>query len=280
MYRQGHVIGEGGRLCRLARSIVALGLSSVLVAACIQGETTVRVGSDGGGVIIDRFLVSHDLIEMFGFMMPEGEAFDLYDEAQLREQAGQYGVGVSLLASHRVENGFGSGYEARYGFADIEALAISPDPGRNMPNDGMEPEAEGDPDAPVTFTLRQTEPAELVIHWPVDDDMTESGEEAETTPSGEPDPAELDMIKAMMQGLRIAMYVEFAGEIVETNATFQEGSRITLAEIVLDDILGDASALKQFAVAEPKTLADVKKMVAGFPGLKLEVEPEVRVSFR
>ena len=280
MDHQRDEIVEIGGFRRLARNFASLLLLPLLVAGCLQVETTVRVERDGSGTLTERFLMGHQIVEMFE-MMSDGETFDVLDEAELRDQAAGYGEKVRFLSAQRLETEFGVGYEVRYGFEDVAALRLDPDPSGKVPDDGtMGAETEDTTPSVMSFALRGTEPAELLIHWPIEEEQVEAADEPATSGEiGEPDPEMVEMMRGLIKGMRMAMHVEVAGEIVETNATHREGTRITLADIALGDMLSD-DALKALVSSEPSTLAEVRDLVAIIPGLSLELQPEVLVRFR
>lgn len=87
------------------------------------------------------------------------------------------------------------------------------------------------------------------------------------------------MMKAAFKDLHMAMHVEVAGDILETNATHLSGSRITLADISFAEFLQNEEALKAIAMSEQQDVTDIKELMALIPGLTLEVEPEVAVVF-
>jgi len=256
-----------------------------LLAGCLQAETTVRVTPDGSGTLIERVVLGHDTIALLTEMAPEDKPFTLLDEAWLRDQAGRYGEEVRLVAAMPLETDFGKGYEARYAFPDVNDLRVDTDPGTRVPGDdaGAAVEQEKAPEL-ATFTLEPGSPARLVIRWPVDrpeaDDGAASGAESGEEPAGEPAPEELAMLKEMLGGLRMSIAVEVEGEIVETNATHREGSRVTLLDIAFAELLSNEAALRKMATQEPETLAELKAFTKELPGLKLEVEPEVTVRFQ
>ena len=71
---------------------------------------------------------------------------------------------------------------------------------------------------------------------------------------------------------------QVAGEILDTNATHRQGSRVTLMEFDFGEILSNAEALQAMAVNKPGSVADMKEIMQLIPGLRMEIEPEVAVS--
>lgn len=269
--------GAGRRL----PALVCLFFLASLVAGCLEVETTVRVEGDGSGTITERFVMGKDAVEMLSQMTPEGETFSLLDEDQLKEAAAEFGDGVRYESAESVENDFGQGYVAHYAFDDVNQLRLNPNPGEKVPGgEPAEPE-ETEPEF-VTFTLEGSAPSTLVVRWPVDEGaFEEGGEQAEAEGEAvEPSAEELEMVKAFMDGMRMAMHVETAGEIIETNATHREGSRVTLLDFAFGELLSNPDALKAMMMEEPKSLAEAKELFASIPGLKFETETEVTIRFQ
>lgn len=260
-------------------AILLLFVLAPLAAGCLQVETTVRVERDGSGTITERFMMGKEAVEMVAVMLPKGETFTLMDEEQLKADAADYGDRVRFESAEAVQDDFGQGYVVRYAFDDVGTLRLKVDPGDKVP--GGEPvEPKPEPDT-ITFAFEASSPRTLTVRWPVD--RGAGGEPAEAAPEGEPlEPSaeDLEMAKAFMKDMRMTMHVEAAGDIVETNATHREGSRITLIDFSFDDLLANPEALKALMMAEPETLAEAKDLIAGVPGLALETEPEVMIRFQ
>ncbi len=266
---------------RHASALAILVLLPALLASCLKFETTVRVKPDGSGTITERFLMSKDIIAMFAEMAPEGEAFKVLDEAQLRADAEDYGAQVRFLSAEPLETDFGQGYLARYGFTDINQLEVDTNAGRKIPDNeaGADEAEQGEPEL-VRFTLKGTGPAELLVHWPIEEPAAGADQKpAEETAAEAPGAEELEMMKEFLGGMRMTMHVEVEGEIIETNATYRDGARVTLLDFAFDDLLADEKALQAMAQQEPESLSDLKLLLEKIPGLKFEVESEIRIKF-
>lgn len=98
---------------------------------------------------------------------------------------------------------------------------------------------------------------------------------AESTPM---DKAMMDGFKEMLEGMRIVTTLSMAGEIIESNATYRDGSRVTLLDLPLDKLLDTVPAVAE--KLQPGTdIATMKDALEDVPGMKLELEPEVRLVF-
>jgi hypothetical protein len=121
-------------------------------------------------------------------------------------------------------------------------------------------------------------PATLMIRLP---ERKES--EAQREPDNQrdsPDEDDMQMARMMLGDLRISMAVECAGTIVETNASFRKGSTVTLVELDFDQLLSDESFLRDVRSYDTISKEEAKKLMQRHPGLKIELNDEVRVRFR
>lgn len=274
---------------------IALTVALAGLAGCIDVETVVHVRPDGSGYVEERMLMREDAVAMLGEMSAamgdEGDAGSvearLVDEAKLRERARSMGEGVALLAAEPISTEAGAGYRARFAFEDINALRIDQNPGDKAPGasagavPGPEPKREL-----VTFDFRPGPTPELVIHAPRGGGMDEGDGAGENTPGAEPtDPDSPEgqmatqMMRKLFDGLRVALALEVEGRIVESNATHRTDSRVTLMDLDFGRLLRDAKRLESFAARQPESIAEAKDLMRAIPGMKLELEPEVRIRF-
>lgn len=214
------------------------------------------------------------------------QTVDLVDEDELREKAAQMGEGVYFISVRKVSNDQGEGYKAYYGFRDINTVRINQNPGDKAPAGAGGPGVtiEGGKKETLTFRLTEGDPAELVITGLSGAEVSE----ADPQPRGsEPVPDQDDpqtqvamkQMQEMFKGLRVALAVEVLGEIVETNATHVRGSRVTLMELDFGKLLEMPEKLKAFAQRRPEGISDAKELMKDIPGIKVELAPEVRISF-
>lgn len=279
-------IASMARACGKVLSVLILGIATLAVAGCMEIETVVRVNPDGSGTITERLLMSNEIVGMMKEMAPEGQPVELFNEQELRDAAPGYGEGVVYVSATNVEAEFGKGYEASYAFTDINRIRVGQDPGEKMPGgEAMGGDAEeGDF---TTFTMQPGYPAQLMIHWPVDQDEPEtmgateesSVEESAAEQTPEESEAAMEMMKVAFKDMRMSMHVEVAGEVVESNATHLDGNRVTLVEIAFAEFLDSEEAMTVMASNSGQTVADMKELMRLIPGLKMEVEPEVSVQF-
>lgn len=282
-------IGSGlaARLDRGALRIALILLLPLFATGCLQMERVVQVRGDGSGVLIERVVMSSEIIEMMASMQAEGKPFSIRDDGKLRGNATNFGESVRFLSASDVQTDFGKGYEARYAFADINRLRVGHNVDDHMQGDGgMSANAESEEPKFTTFTLRGSNPAELVIHWPVNEVGSEP--ESRESPAGlsqgasspEQQQMAMKMMKMAFRDMRMAMHVEVVGDILETNAMHSRGARVTLMDIAFGELLSSEAALESMVGKKPETVADLKELMKLVPGLKLEIEPEIAIRFQ
>lgn len=267
--------------------IALLLLLPALVSGCLQMERIVQVDRDGSGVLIERMVLSNEIVAMMAGTQPEGQTIDIRDDNKLRANAASFGPSVRLQSVRDLVTDFGRGYEARYAFDDINTLRVGQDIEDSMPGDptASDASAGGQPRF-TTFTLLRTSPAELVVHWPVDEARSDAGDggSAADVPDSASTPEQeqmaMEMMRTAFRDMRVAMHVEVVGDIVQTNAMHRAGRRITLMDIDFGVLLSDDAALHAMAGNKPASVADMKQLLTLVPGLKIEIEPEVAILFR
>ena len=103
-------------------------------------------------------------------------------------------------------------------------------------------------------------------------------EKAKTKPSD--DPQAIEMMKAIFKDMRVSIVLNVEGDIVDTNATHRSGRKITLIDMDFGKLLGDIELLKKINEEKPESIEEVKKMVKGIEGLKLEFNSPVTIDFK
>ncbi len=257
---------------KLILRLLVAGFVFVLLPGCMEVETVVRVHPDGSGIVREQILVSKTVVESMR-AMAEGFArfgggekdsdVDLLNERELRKNASRMGEGVYLISAKKVVTASGEGYKAYYGFRDINKLRVNQNPGDKTSSDpGTQIQQSGQKEEFITFELVRGSPVELIIR-------TTAGEDINLSPgsrdhAGPPPDMEIPLkddpeaqllmtkMKEMFKGFRVAMAVEVIGEIIETNATHRDGTRITLMELDFEKLLDAPEKFREFARRQPR----------------------------
>ena len=276
-------------MMRLAK-MAAMISCGVALTGCFQVERVVTVKPDGSGTVEETMLLSKKALAAMTSAFGNGQQqqtqqqqtddFDLVKEDDLKKAAAGMGEGVRYLKSSKISDEKFVGYRVVYAFNDINKLLVDKGP----------PKMEGQPgvvDASkaAQFSFTPGSPATLVIKGGMGEHKVAAPEteEAPPAPAGEPNPQDMAMLKEMFDGMRFAMSVVVDGNIIKTNATHREGNRIILADVDFSKILSmpekDLARLKDLNLKDGDMDAAMA-VLREFPGMKVDLNDEVRVTFK
>ncbi len=290
----------------MKRLILLTGIAwLLLLTGCYQVKLLVKLNPNGSGTIEEELLMSKSTIEEMGAMMgqmmegmvgeetakPEvsktEDPYGMFDEAKLKELAVKMGEGVTYVSGSRIQTEQFDGYKAVYSFMDINKLKVNQNFSEKMPSQFSsmaEGQGEGgSEEEQVTFNFTKGNPAKLVIRQPeerYDEEGKVSSEEVEEQPEG----AQSDMVMPFMQNLfkdmKITMEIEVQGNITQTNATYVEGSRVTLMDLDFGKLMEAPGGLEKFSQSQPNNMEDAKQLLKDLPGVKVELNKEIVIQFR
>jgi hypothetical protein len=277
-----------------------IGLALIFLVSCIQVTTVVKVKPDGSGTVEETLLMKKKTVQEIQAMMqgmaeqmgggagaPGGGPFDeglnLLDEEKLRQSANEMGQGVIFVSAEKINTNESEGYHAVYAFTDINKLTLSTSPSGKSPTpSGMDQPSQG-AKAPATFSFVQGPPAVLKVMLP--EEMTSDNlqpPEIPETPMPGDDPQAAEMaaqMKDMFKDMKVSIALEVEGNIVKTNATHREGSKVTLMEVDFGKMLENEEALKKINLQQTGNIEETKKLLKDIPGIKVELNREVSIEF-
>lgn len=287
---------------RLVAALLLTG-AALFSSACMENSTVVRVRKDGSGEIFVRYHFSPQIAGMMGMMgglaaggpnaaggtpapkMPTADSLLKPTQESLEKSASGYGEGVTFVRQEPGKNTAGwDGYLAVYQFADINRLKFDPSnpPGPLGEMAKMNPEA-------VAEANKNTEGAQMVKFTMADGLLTiDTGFSAKTIGKiGEgaggggggqltgPDGAKIDpaqmmqMMAGMFQGMRLAYFIRVDGEIAETNATYVDGTLVTMSDVQLGKMMADPKFIE--LVKEGEKFQNQQPTDADFEAMKLKI---------
>ena len=261
----------------------------VSLTGCLTFETFITVKPDGSGTVVQTFILTNDMLRMaLMFGGDDGQPIELCDEDELAEEAVTMGEGVRLISAEEINDGDAIGCRAQFAFDDINTLLINFNPENQMPAGMVEGEEEGEtPDDAVpedetavedlvTFKFERGDPATLLVRLEQNDERV--------TPTEDPAPVDstmreqqMMMMREMFKGARIAVLLAVEGTIAETNASFQDGNRITLMDIDFDKMLADEANLEKIFDANPQSADEMKALMEVSEGVMVETSEEVKI---
>ena len=122
-------------------------------------------------------------------------------------------------------------------------------------------------------------PLELIIDRPEIELSGETNESNDSEDSEQNDEEGEDEFLKLMEGMKIDISVEVDGDIVNTNATYVQGSKITLFQMDFSEMMKNKEGFEEFKKNEPKNIEEMKKYLEKLPGLKIEVEKPITIKF-
>lgn len=261
---------------------------AIFFTGCIEINTLITVNKDGSGTVEETVLLTREVINMisefqksFSDSTSETKPFEFYNPEELEGQASNFGGKVKYLSSHEVSTENKSGYVVTYGFSDINELKINQNPDSRVKLEAVSEEPEVVKEF-VTFSFKKGEPAEVRIRMPEDKKLTGdvNAETDSALQTMEADSVNLtEQIAAIFKDLRMSMTLKVNGDITKTNAEYRDGSIITLLDVNFSELLGNAEKLKEFRKVNPQNFEQVKEILKGIPGIKVEFNNPVFVQF-
>lgn len=258
------------------KKIILVILIPLLLMSCISSGVTVKVNKDGSGEIVQTFQIMRDFV---GFLSMSEEPTDpnLIDRDALELTAKAMGEGVSLTKVEPMpDDSAYVGYTAYYKFKDISAIRVSASPSTS-------PEALDEENSDwVSFKFDKGMTSKLSMYL---SNMTD--EESEDNYSSE-DSEEIeasadeglgDQLKDIYKDMHYWMTIEFNGKITDTNASFVEGSVVTIFDMNFEKIVENDELFKKVTNEDPGSMKDYKEELAT-AGVFIDDQEEIVVSFK
>ncbi len=270
-------------LIRVAGFIVLL----FTMAGCLEVSTVVSVKPDGTGTIAERLLMSKASLGQMNSLAEAGKkgpAGQMPDKAALEKKSQEIGEGVRFISVRPVVTKTHEGYEALYAFRDINLLQLN----RN-PDSAVSADSASGNQAPkkkkqyVHFIFKEGTPSRLVIVMDQEKEAESfsSPEAAKPQQNAEQLKMATSIMKQFLKGMRVFLAVDIDGSIVSTNATYRKEKRITLMDVDFDKLLANPKQFASFTTlgSDPSS-REMQKIFKNIPGIKLESQKEVEVSFQ
>ncbi len=270
------------------------------LSGCIQDNMVLNIKPDGSGTIEETVLMGNSFIEMMqgltkGMSEQGGEdkgkaegAKPKSDESVITEMmekaktnAKDFGEGVKFVSAKPAKTQTASGYTAVYSFQDISKVTLSQNPGKKSPGESKKEDAEAVKNDTIRFAFKKGAVSQLSVMMPPPktEEKKDRKDEAEKKKEAE-DPNALEMMKSMFKDMKVSIVLNMMGDIVNTNATYRTGKRVTLIDMDFGKLVNDMPLLKKINEAQPQSVEEMKAMVKGVEGLKLEFNNPVTIDFK
>jgi hypothetical protein len=263
-------------------------LLAALTSGCITALTSIKLRPDGSGTIDQTLSMSAAAASQFAAMASgfgdaapgakKGELPEFFSEKDMKEAAAKYGEGVVFVSSTPIKTADRVGRIATYQFADIRTLRIDQKPQTgDMPGTSSGKEKE---DVLFRFAKQPSGTSQLTVVFP-EDKLDKARKEATTDEAGKKkslEPGQLEMMKKLFDGLKVAIDVDVLGTIVKTNSPHVQGSKVTLLEMDFSQLLANDQLLAQ--IGEPGSIEEAKQMLKNVKGFKVNLDREVTIEFK
>ena len=217
--------------------------SAIVFSGCLQVETTVNLNKDGSGTIEEIFLMKNEVINM---MKDFAMAFD-------STQTEEFNIFNETELKEKAAN-YGEG---------VKYLS-----GEKIQMDNYE-------GFKAVYSFADIN--KLKIN-PSPEDKMEHEDTAEFEDTTFTEEAEQKMIE-MFDGMKMSLNLNFMDDIDETDASFVDGSKVTLMEIDFSEIIKNKEVFKKFQGAKPETMEEFKEVVGDIEGIKIEFKEQVTIKF-
>ncbi len=265
----------------MVKIVLFMTCSIFILSGCFSISTIIKVNKDGSGILEETLMMKK--MNMFG---SQSEGNSIYDEEQLKLDASKYGENVRFKSSKQIIDGDMQGYTVEYEFDDISKLLVDRDFSQkvvgSMPNMSNEEKI----DETIKFKFSKGGTSKLTIILPKEkevemgNDISKEDYPEEDIEIEEPDEEMIEMMKTIYEDMRMSIKVVINGKIVDTNATYKDGSTITILDIDFEKLMKDSDNLKILAGMQQSNNKNMDKMMEQFSSVKVEENDEVFVKFK
>ena len=200
-----------------------------------------------------------------------------------KTNANEFGDGVKFVSAKPAKTQTVSGYTAIYSFDDISKVTLNQNPGKKTPGESKKEgaDAEAAKNDAIKFAFKKGPVSRLSVTMPPPktDEKKDKKDEAAGKDQSD-DPNAIEMLKSMFKDMKVSIVLNMIGDIVKTNATYRTDKKITLIDMDFGKLINDMPLLKKINQAQPQSVEEVKAMVKGVEGLKLEFASPVTVDFK
>ena len=269
---------------KLFRLILIAFAAAFVFNCCIQIETTLNVKKDGSGTINERVVMSKTFVNMlrdFAQIFQDSastEEFTLFKDDEIKDDAKNYGADVKYDSHSFISEENWEGYTAVYSFNDVSKIRLTPDPDDKV-EVGMEKDDIEQAKDYYYFSFIKGDIAELIIDRPEIEMDKSEGDESGQDETQDVNDQIGDEFLEMMEGMSIKVKIRIEGNILNTNASYVEGSEITLFQMDFTEMMKNKDNFKEFTNEQPKNVDEMKEFLEKFPSMKLEIEKPVKIKF-
>ncbi len=263
-------------------AFIAAACALLVLTGCIDTNTKITVKPDGSGTIERTIVLSKHFAEFMASMgnkdSPEKIESGMLNEKGLKDEASRMGSGVTFVSAQKITTDKGNGYKVVYAFKDIGKLKLSQSPsaGLSAPSGGSST-TDTAPAENITFTFAPGSPATLTIASPK---PTPASRPAASAASSADQDKMMAQLRPLYADMHIVLTIVVQGQITNTNAAYVDGSTVTLVDMDFAKILADDATFKKLSSSQTQSMTDIQKMVKAIPGVKIDNQDKVTISFK
>lgn len=251
------------------------------LTACFEHHAVISLEKDGSGTITEETVFGAEAVTMMEQMAAMGAGAgdplgDLADRAAAEKRAKAFGEGVTVEKVEAIDQGGRKGARVVYVFEDINKIGYAFGQSVTDMQAGMQPGGAAPDEKPVVRAKFEYADGVLTVGQPPKRDVPDDDAAAVE----EMDEASLMMAREMLGDMQLTMKLEFPGGIEETNATYVDGNTVTLADMKMGALLEDPEKFKEFVRAQPETPAEMRELMKGVEGVKMETREQLRIELK
>ncbi len=272
----------------MLKILILSACSALLFTGCFESTTLITVRKDGAGQILQRTFISQQaegLMAVAAMAQGQNGAANMPNinltSNEFIQAAANMGEGVTFVKARKLKKESGEeGSEAMFAFKDINKLKVSLTPDTTA---GAVPSAKEV--SPFQFT-KGVNPT-LSITIPHDKIRRPNNSKTANDPTAKA--MMQQMMKPLLAGMKISIFVEVSGQLTDSDATYISASpnsrfknRITMADVNMDNILAHPAGmdlLEQLS-DENKYKEAWQKLAKDISGIKIENKDKVFLTFR
>lgn len=262
-------------------------LPLVFFSGCLQVDTKLNLKQNGSGTIEEIFLMKSSVVNMMkelalAFDSSKTDGFNLFNEEELKAKASNFGEGVKYLSGEKIKNDNYEGFKVIYSFADINKVKINPAQEDKIPfGDELINNEKATSDEYLRFNFKKGNPSTLVINFPKEKENADVSVEEEVTEIEDSTVTsdQMEKLIEMFDGMKILLTINVDKNIQETDASYANGSEITLMNVDFSEIIKHKDILEDLQKNKPETLDSFQKIIGELPGIKIETKEKVIVKF-
>lgn len=240
----------------MKRAIFLVLIAVFVLTGCVEYGITIKVNKDGSGQIVEKMLLSKQMMNMAQAISPGGEAAKAFTKEEQMKKAPRFGGNVVFFNYEEIQTEAKEGYKVVYKFTDINKVKLSEEmfseAVESLTDDikiGKDDDAKDkkkDNEIENFFNFEYKKNGKLVIlngfseainkAKKADKELSDDVEDDEEMTEQEVQ-QQLAMAKMFVQGMKFYTKMEFEG-IKAANVPY-ENNQITLFEIDMDKLLKD-----------------------------------------